>query len=278
MGLELAVDDGVATITLKRPDHLNTLTRTATVDLAACFDETDRDDAVRAVVVTGAGRAFCAGADLSGMSDGLDDAEREQSRDFGGLLTMRIFDSVKPVIAAVNGVAAGMGATMQLPMDFRLASTQARFGFVFTRRGMVPESASSWFLPRLVGLPKALDWCYSGRVFSAQEALAAGLVQSLHEPDELLDAARALAHEMTDGSAPVSVAVTRRMIWRMMTADHPMVAHLMESSLLPHRGLSADVAEGVRAFLAKREPAWQDTVSDGLPPIGRGFGDFTSAM
>ncbi|WP_205739699.1 enoyl-CoA hydratase-related protein [Georgenia sp. SYP-B2076] len=278
MTFDLSIDDGIAVVTLRRPEQLNTLTRATTLELAAVFDETDRDDTVRAVVVTGRGRAFCAGADLAAMASGGGVAEANETRDFGGILTMRIFESVKPVIAAVNGVAAGMGATMQLPMDFRLASTDARFGFVFARRGLMPESASSWFLPRLVGPSKALEWLYSGRVFSAQEALDAGLVHSLYEPSELLDAAVALGHALTDRSAPVSVALTRRMVWRMMTADHPMVAHLMESSLLPDRALSADTAEGMEAFLTKREPVWRDKVSDGLPPIARNLGSFASTL
>ncbi len=265
----VAIEDGVATITLDRPEAMNTLTRASAVALSKVFDATDADDAVRAVIVTGAGRrAFCAGADLSGggFGQGVDDGS-DPARDWGGILTTRMFDSVKPIIGAVNGVAVGVGATMLLPMDARLASTDARFGFVFTRRGIVPESASTWFLPRLVGMSRALDWCYSGRVFGAEEAARGGLVGSLHAPDELMPAAQALARSWIDGTAPVSVALTRRMMWRMMTADHPMKAHLMESAMIPTRGRSADAKEGVAAFIEKRAPAFPDRVSDGLPDL-----------
>ena len=267
----LEVADGIATVTLDRPDRMNALSRADAVALAEAFDRTDADDAVRAVIVTGAGRAFCAGADLSasGFGETPDDAAGGEgaTRDWGGILALRIFDSVKPVIAAVNGVAAGVGATMLLPMDVRIASAQARFGFVFTRRGIVPESASSWFLPRVVGISRALDWCYSGRVFDAEEALSAGLVRSVHPPGELLDAARALARTYAEGTAPVSVALARRMLWRMMAADHPMTAHRMESAMIPTRGRSADAREGVAAFLEKRAPVFPDRVSDGLPDV-----------
>lgn len=259
--------DGIATITLSRPDRLNTLSRSDAVALAEVFDETDADDAVRAVVVTGAGRAFCAGADLSGSGFGETPEGEGATRDWGGILTIRIFDSVKPVIGAVNGVAAGVGATMLLPLDVRLASADARFGFVFTRRGIVPESASSWFLPRLVGISQALDWCYSGRVFDAEEAQSAGLVRSVHPPGELMDAALALARTYIDGTAPVSVALARRMLWRMMTADHPMVAHRMESGMITTRGRSADAREGVAAFREKRPAVFPDRVSAGLPDV-----------
>ena len=265
----IANDEGIATITLDRPEVMNTLTRASAVALSRIFDETDADDAVRAVIVTGAGqRAFCAGADLSAGGFGQTDADgSDPTRDWGGILTMRMFDSVKPIIGAVNGVAAGVGATMLLPMDARIASTTARFGFVFTRRGIVPESASTWFLPRLVGMTRALDWCYSGRVFDAEEALAGGLVGALHAPDDLIPAARALARRWIDGTAPVSVALTRRMMWRMFAADHPMTAHLTESAMIPTRGRSADAREGVAAFREKRAPVFPDRVSEGLPPV-----------
>ena len=269
----LEIADGVATITLARPERMNTLNRPTAIELAATFDRTDADDRVKAVIVTGSGRAFCAGADLSGSGFG-EAPEGDATRDWGGILTMRIFDSLKPVIAAVNGVAAGVGATMQLPMDIRIASTDARFGFVFTRRGIVPESASSWFLPRIVGISRALDWCYSGRVFGAEEALAAGLVQSLHAPDELLDAARTIAHAIADNTAPVSVALTRRMLWQMLTTAHPLEAHEMESAMIPTRGRSDDAREGVSAFLEKRAPVFPDKVSEKLDEIRRaGRGD-----
>lgn len=270
------VDDGVAVITLNRPDKLNAFTTTMRDELIAAFDRTDADDAVRAVVVTGAGRAFCAGADLAAGGSTFDQAKRldprreasrvgDVYRDGGGQVTLRIVRSLKPVIGAINGAAVGIGATMQLPMDVRLASTQARFGFVFARRGITPEAASSWFLPRLVGMQTALQWCISGRVFDAEEALARGLVWSLHAPDTLLQEACALAREMTRASAPVSVTLTRQLLWRMAGADHPMTAHRLDSRAIQSRGQSGDVREGVGAFLDKREAVWPDRVSADLP-------------
>jgi enoyl-CoA hydratase/carnithine racemase len=268
-----AVAEGVATITLNRPDQLNAYTPQMQSDLLAAFDASDADDAVRAVIVTGNGRAFCAGADLSSGPNSLDVGHwgREEScgvvRDGGGLVSLRIFRSLKPVIAAVNGAAVGVGATMQLPMDIRLASTGARFGFVFARRGLVPEAASSWFLPRLVGMSAALEWCYTGRLVSAPEAQAAGLVRSLHEPADLLPAARALAREIAEHSAPVSVALTRQMLWRMACADHPMLAHRADSRGIQARGRAADAREGIAAFLEKRPACFPDRVSADLPDL-----------
>lgn len=281
--LRLSVEEGVATITLNRPDKLNAFTTGMRDDLIAAFDATDADDAVRAVIVTGAGRAFCAGADLSQAGGNTFDyaqrqeAAREESlvngvyRDGGGRVVLRIFNSLKPVIGAINGAAVGVGVTMQLPMDIRLASTEARFGFVFSRRGITPEACSSWFLPRLVGLQTALEWCYTGRVFSAQEALDLGLVRSLHAPDELLPAARALAREIADNAAPVSVALARQMLWRMAGAAHPMDAHRVDSRAIQARGRSADAKEGVSAFLDKRTPAYPDRVSTDLPDVFAGW-------
>ncbi|HYF60834.1 MAG TPA: crotonase/enoyl-CoA hydratase family protein [Burkholderiaceae bacterium] len=272
------VADGVATITLNRPDRMNAFTTRMRDDLIAAFDATDADDAVRAVIVTGAGRAFCAGADLSAGGQTFDYAERRDEaresvrvgdvyRDGGGLVTLRIFRSLKPVIGAINGAAVGVGVTMQLPMDIRLASTQARFGFVFARRGIVPEAASSWFLSRVVGLPTALEWCMTGRVFDAQEALRERLVRSVHEPDALLPAARAIAREIVEHTAPVSVALARQMLWRMAGADDPMRAHCVDSRAIQARGRSADVREGVGAFLEKRPPRFPDRVSADMPPF-----------
>ncbi|HEX5264136.1 MAG TPA: crotonase/enoyl-CoA hydratase family protein, partial [Phenylobacterium sp.] len=246
--------------------------------MIAAFDETDRDDAVRCVIVTGAGRAFCAGADLSGGADTFDYEARGgeamaartrdgAQRDGGGLLTLRIYESLKPVIAAVNGAAVGVGATMQLAMDIRLASTEARYGFVFARRGLNPEAASSWFLPHLVGVQQALEWCYTGRIFPAQEALDGRLVRSLHAPEDLLPAARALAREIADNAAPVSVALTRQLIWRMAGAAHPMEAHRADSRGIQARGRSGDAREGVMSFLEKRPAAFPDRVSSDLPDI-----------
>lgn len=270
------VADGIATLTLNRPDKLNAFTARMRDEMIAVFDETDRDDAVRAVIVTGAGRAFCAGADLSSGGNTFDYAARQEAareetrvgevyRDGGGQVTLRMYRSLKPVIGAINGAAVGIGMTVQLPMDVRLASTEARFGFVFARRGITPEAASTWFLPRLVGMSTALEWVISGRVFGAQEALERGLVRSVHAPDDLLPAARALARQMTDHSAPVSVALARQMLWRMAGAEHPMVAHRLDSRAIQSRGQSADVREGVGAFLDKREPVWPDRVSADLP-------------
>jgi enoyl-CoA hydratase/carnithine racemase len=272
------VEDGIATITLNRPDRLNAFTSRMMADLIAAFDETDADDAVKAVIVTGAGRAFCAGADLASGGSTFDFAASADplrleagvggvQRDGGGRVTLRIFDSLKPVIAAVNGPAVGIGVTMQLAMDMRLASTAARFGFVFARRGITPEAASSWFLPRLVGVQTALEWCYTGRVFPAQEALDRGLVRSLHEPEDLLPAARALAREIIDNTAPVSVALTRQLIWRMAGADHPMRAHQADSRAIQARGAAADAKEGVSAFLEKRPADYPNRVSLDMPNV-----------
>jgi enoyl-CoA hydratase/carnithine racemase len=270
------VEDGVALITLNRPDKLNAFNTQMMLDLIAAFDATDADDAVRVVIVTGAGRGFCAGADLSAGAktfdyearSGQDRAAREHNgahRDGGGLLTLRIFRSLKPVIAAVNGAAVGVGATMQLAMDIRLASTAARYGFVFARRGLNPEAASSWFLPHLVGVQTALEWCYTGRIFPASEALEKGLVRSVHEPDDLLPAARALAREIADNTAPVSVALTRQMLWRMLGADNPMVAHRLDSRAVQDRGRSEDAKEGVTSFLEKRPARFPNRVSTDMP-------------
>ncbi|MDP1643424.1 MAG: crotonase/enoyl-CoA hydratase family protein [Phenylobacterium sp.] len=279
--LKLELEDGIALLTLNRPEKLNAFNPLMNRELIAAFDLTDADDDVRAVIVTGAGRGFCAGADLAGGGSTFDYDRRDVDplgqrtesgvyRDGGGLVSLRIYDSLKPVIAAVNGAAVGVGVTMQLPMDIRLASTEARFGFVFARRGITPEACSSWFLPRLVGMQTALEWCYSGRVFNAQEALDRGLVRSLHAPEDLLPAARALAREIVDNAAPVSVALTRQLMWRMAGADHPMAAHRADSRGIQARGASADSKEGVESFLQKRPPAFPDRVSDGLPDIWPG--------
>jgi enoyl-CoA hydratase/carnithine racemase len=274
----LEVDaDGIAVLTLDRPQVLNAFDATMRRELIDVFDRTDADDDVRAVVVTGRGRAFCAGADLSSGGDTFDyearggeyaaDLTDGVHRDGGGMVSLRVFESLKPVVAAVNGPAVGVGASLQLPMDARLASTDARFGFVFARRGLVPDAAASWFLPRLVGIPTTLEWCYTGRVFGAQEALDAGLVQSLHAPDELLAAARALALSMVADSAPVSVALTRQLVWRMAGASHPMIAHRIDSRALHSQGASPDVREGVTAFLEKRPAHFPQRVSTDLPDV-----------
>lgn len=264
------VADGVATLTLHRPERLNAFTARMGDELREAFDRTDADDDVRAVVVTGAGRGFCAGADLAGGGgtfayDPARDDDPDAHRDGGGRLTLRIFESAKPVIGAVNGPAVGVGATMTLPMDVRLAADTARFGFVFARRGIVPEAASSWFLPRVVGISQAVEWAVTGRVFDAAEALDGRLVRSVHAADALLPAAYALAAEIAENTAPVSVALARQMMWRMLGADHPMEAHRVDSWAMLSRGRSADAAEGVQAFLDKRPAQFPDRVGGDLP-------------
>lgn len=275
------VADGVATITLNRPEKLNAFTGTMMTEAIDAFDRIDADDDVRVVIVTGAGRAFCAGADLSGGSKTFDYAGRgedspvgpngelryanESARDGGGRLTLRIFECLKPVIGAINGPAVGIGSTMTLPMDIRLASDSARMGFVFSRRGIVPEAASSFFLPRVVGISQALEWCYSGRVFDAAEALAGGLVKEVLPGDQLLARANAIAREIADNTAPVSVAMIRQMMWRGLGMSHPMDAHRIDSRGVLSRGRSGDAKEGVSSFLEKRTPVYPDKVSTDMP-------------
>jgi enoyl-CoA hydratase/carnithine racemase len=272
--------DGVLTITLDRPDRLNAFTVQMQRDLVAAFDQADEDRDVRCVVVTGRGRAFCAGADLGAGGGSFDrgaasgaggavgaGATPDRPRDEGGLVSLRIFGCTKPVIGAINGAAVGVGATMSLPMDVRLAAESARFGFVFARRGLVPEAASSWFLPRVVGISRALEWCYTGRVFGAEEALAGGLVRSVHPDGELLDAAYALAEEIASTTSPVSVTLTRQMLWRMLGEPHPMSAHRVDSAAIDALGRGADVREGVQSFLEKRPAVFPSRVPDDLPPL-----------
>jgi enoyl-CoA hydratase/carnithine racemase len=260
----------VLTITLNRPDRLNAWTGQMGAELMAAFDRSDADDEVRAVIVTGAGRGFCAGADLGTGGDTFDYRKRDgdaPQRDNGGQFTLRVFQSTKPVIAAINGPAVGVGATMTLPMDIRLAADDARMGFVFARRGIIPEACSSWFLPRVVGISRAMEWVSTGRVFSAQEGLEGGLLRSLHPGGELLEAAHALAGEIAESTAPVSVALARRLMWRMLGAEHPMLAHRADSRGMVSRGESADAVEGITAFLEKRPASFPDRVSDGLPDV-----------
>ncbi|PKQ07639.1 MAG: enoyl-CoA hydratase [Alphaproteobacteria bacterium HGW-Alphaproteobacteria-11] len=284
--IKYEVADNILTLTLNRPDKLNAFTGQMMFEMIDAFDKSDADDNIRAVIVTGEGRAFCAGADLSAGAKTFDYAEREDRpekantpvmangeidwshesvRDGGGRLTLRIFESLKPVIGAINGPAVGVGVTMQLPMDIRLASDNAKFGFVFARRGIVPEACSSWFLPRVVGISQALEWTYSGRVFGAEEALKGGLVRSLHKPDDLLPAARAIAKEIADNTAAVSVSLTRQMLWRMLGADHPMEAHKVDSRAIYARGASADAKEGVMSFLEKRPAVYPCKTSTDMP-------------
>ena len=265
------VADRVLTITLNRPDRLNAFTAQMGCDLIAAFDAADADDDVRVVIVTGAGPAFCAGADLRGRGETFDwrDVQTEDAvpRDTGGVVSLRIFSSLKPVIAAINGPAVGVGITMTLPMDIRIAAVDAKIGFVFARRGIVPEACSSWFLPRIVGISQALEWVATGRLFEAKEALDGGLLRSTHRSHKLLDVARELAAEIADNTAPVSVALGRRLLWDMLGAPHPMDAHRADSRAMFSRGQSADAREGVTSFLEKRPAVFSDKVSDGLPDI-----------
>jgi enoyl-CoA hydratase/carnithine racemase len=268
------VADGIATITLHRPEKMNAFTHVMMNEMIAAFDLIDADDDVRVVIVTGHGdRAFCAGADLTpgdggrvfSSSEVVETLSDPRVRDGGGLLTLRIYQCKKPVIAAVNGAAVGVGVTMQLPMDIRLASDTARFGFVFARRGIVPEAASSWFLPRLVGPQQALEWCYTGRIFDAQEALKGGLVRSVHPASELLAEAHKLAREIADNTSPVSIALTRQMLWRNAAMPHPMDAHRVDSRAIYLRSKSGDAKEGISSFLEKRAPQYPDKVSTDMP-------------
>lgn len=262
-------DGPILTITLNRPDKLNAFTGQMMQEIIEAMDAADTDDEVRAIIFTGAGRGFCAGADLSAGKDTFNnDAPGKQSglqRDGGGLLTLRLFESKKPLISACNGPAVGVGATMQCAMDIRLASEKARYGFVFSRRAIVPEACSSWFLPRIVGIQTALEWTFSGRVFEASEALDRGFVRSVHAEEELLPAAKALAMEFSEMTSAVSVTLIRHMLWKMLGADHPMEAHKIDSRGVYHRGRSADAFEGVESFLQKRAPSFPGKVSKDLP-------------
>ncbi|WP_225008442.1 MULTISPECIES: crotonase/enoyl-CoA hydratase family protein [Novosphingobium] len=272
--IKLDIADGVATLTLHRPEKMNAFTGTMMSEMNDAFDRTDADDSVRAVIITGSGdRAFCAGADLTpedgkhvfSSGEQVADLSDPRVRDGGGLLTLRLYQSKKPIIGAINGAAVGIGVTMQLPFDIRLASTKARFGFVFARRGIVPEAASSWFLPRIVGLPQALEWTMTGRIFDAQEALRGGLVRSVHEPEDLLPAANALAREIADNTSSVSVAMTRAMLWHNPQYDHPMKAHRVDSRAIYTLSRGPDAKEGVASFLEKRAPAYPARVSSDMP-------------
>jgi len=279
--IELEIADGIATIWMNRPDKMNAFTELMRYEIIDALDHTDADDDVRAVIFTGRGRAFCAGADLSSgegtFSRGGSDIMGRNGvpRDGGGTVSLRIYDSKKPVIGAINGAAVGVGVTMTLPMDIRLASNAAKFGFVFSRRGIVPEAASSWFLPRLVGISQAMEWVASGEVFPAEEAMAGGLVRSVYAPDDLLPAAYALARRLTESSSAVSIAVARKMMWRMLGADHPMAAHKVDSRGILERGRSEDVKEGINSFFEKRAPQFPDRVSDGLGTIFSDWDDPT---
>ena len=271
------VSDNIATVTLHRPDKMNAFTGVMMNELLQVFDEIDADDNVRAVIVTGSGRAFCAGADLSHGAETFSDGKLSGQtptavrRDGGGMVTLRMFRCNKPIIGAINGAAVGIGATMTLPMDIRIAADSAKMGFVFTRRGIVPEACSSWFLPRLVGISQAQEWVLTGRVFLADEALRGGLVRSIHPQEELLQVARELAKEIVANAAPVSVALARQMMWRMLGASHPMEAHRVDSRGIQERGRSADTREGVMSFLQKRPAVFGDKVTTDVPDIFVGW-------
>ena len=272
------VKDKVLTITLNRPDRLNAYTGQMQSNLIEAFDKAGKDDDIRAIIVTGAGRGFCAGADLGaggntfnrevrnnkGETEGIKD-DPEWMRDGGGRTTLAIFDCPKPIIAAFNGPAVGVGVTMTLPMDIRIASEEAKFGFVFARRGLVPEAASSWFLPRVVGINKALEWTFSGRVFSPEEAKEGGLIRSIHPADKLLEEANKIAQEIVENTSAVSVAMTRLMLWRLLGADHPMEAHKVDSRAIYELGQGGDAKEGVESFLEKRPPEFPSKVSEDMP-------------
>lgn len=279
-----AVLEGAATITLNRPAKMNALSIPMMLEFVEAMDTAEADDAVRVIIITGAGdRAFCAGADLSlgtGMFDFASQGEARERlkvngiyRDWGGWMALRIFNSLKPVIAAVNGAAVGVGATLQAAMDIRVAASSAKYSFPFARRGIVPEAASAWFLPRIVGLPVALEWCFTGRTVSAEEARARGLVHSVHEPADLMPAARAIAREIVENTSPIAIALTRRMFWRLAGASHPMEAHKADSRAVHFRGRTDDAREGVQAFLEKRKPNFPGKLSDGLPDIFPEWGD-----
>ena len=275
--IKYEVKDKILTITLNRPDRLNAFTGQMMNDLISAFDSASNDDEVRVVIVTGEGRGFCAGADLGAgeatfnrdenpRAKKTDDKENlEWLRDGGGRTTLAIYDCSKPIIAAINGPAVGVGVTMTLPMDIRLASEEAKFGFVFARRGLVPEAASSWFLPRIVGISKSLEWTFSGKVFDAEEALNGGLIRSIHSKDSLLDEAKKIANEIIENTSPVSVSMTRQMLWKMLGADHPMEAHKVDSRAIYELGKGEDTKEGVNSFLEKRPPEFPSKVSKDMP-------------
>ena len=275
--IKYEVKDKILTITLNRPDRLNAFTGQMMNDLISAFDSASNDDEVRVVIVTGEGRGFCAGADLGAgeatfnrdenpRAKKTDNKENlEWLRDGGGRTTLAIYDCSKPIIAAINGPAVGVGVTMTLPMDIRLASEEAKFGFVFARRGLVPEAASSWFLPRIVGISKSLEWTFSGKVFDAEEALNGGLIRSIHSKDSLLDEAKKIANEIIENTSPVSVSMTRQMLWKMLGADHPMEAHKVDSRAIYELGKGEDTKEGVNSFLEKRPPEFPSKVSKDMP-------------
>ena len=272
--IKTSKEGNIFIISLNRPEKLNAFTRVMQDELIKVFDYTDENDDIKAVIITGSGKAFCAGADLVEGANTFNYGEQgnklsnEDHRDGGGMVALRIYESKKPVIGAINGDAVGVGVTMTLPMDIRIASDKARFGFVFSRRGAVPEACSSWFLPRIVGISKALDWCFSGKVFSAQEALKHSLVSEVVEEDNLIKRALEIGNTYISKTSSVSVSLSRQMLWRMLGANHPQEAHLVDSLAMEKMGKSSDIKEGILSFLEKREPKFPMKVSKDLPDIG----------
>jgi enoyl-CoA hydratase/carnithine racemase len=262
-------ENSILTIAINRPERLNALTEAAINEFIGILDQADQNDKVKAIIVTGTGRGFCAGADLEKGGDTFTDSETPESeyRDWGGRLTLRIYEMKKPIIAAINGPAVGVGITMTLPMDIRIASTNAKIGFVFTRRGIAPEACSGWFLPRVVGISKAAEWTLTGRILSPQEALSGGLVSQIVEPDELLPTAVSIAREIVENTSSISVALTRQLLWRMLGADHPIESHRIESKMIQWLGSQEDAREGVSSFLEKRLPQFKMKVSEDMPPF-----------
>ena len=260
-------------VSLNRPKKLNAFTKTMQDELIKVFDYTDENDDIKSVVITGEGRAYCAGADLVDGPNTFNYSEQgnrlsnDDHRDGGGLVALRIFRSKKPVIGAINGDAVGVGATMTLPMDVRIASKSARFGFVFSRRGAVPEACSSWFLPRIVGISKALDWCYTGKVFNSQEALQHGLVSEVIPDDKLIDRALEIGSSYSSKTSAISVSLARQMMWNMLAATHPEEAHILDSMAMERMGKSPDIKEGIASFLEKRAPSFSMKVSKDLPDL-----------
>lgn len=263
------VSQGIAVVTINRPERRNAITRNTAATFCDAIDVLDRDDDVRAMIVTGSGTTFSAGADLSGGADTFNRAASsdDNERDYGGIIALRVFSFTKPVIAAVNGDAAGLGATMTLPMDVRVAAENARFVFPFTRRGIIPEACSTWFLPRIVGVSTALEWTLGGAPVSAEDACSAGLVRSVYAAGDLMNNALQIAKDLTERSSPLSVAATRQMLWQGLTLPHPMDAHRRESKLVRHLGKGPDALEGVGSFLEKRAPQFSSRPSRDLSPF-----------
>ena len=268
--LDTTRDKKVLTIQFTRPEKMNTFSGQMLKDIMEVLDDAEKDDEVRAVIFTGSGKAFCAGADLSSGEDTFDMSDRQKKdqnvqRDTGGVLTLRLFDFKKPLIAAINGAAVGVGVTMTLPMDIRICSDKAKFGFVFAKRGIVPEACSSWFLPKIVGISNALQWCLSGKIFQPTEALEKGLITEITSEEDLLKRAKEIASDFVDSTSSLSVTLIRQMLWKMLGADHPMEAHKVDSRGVYFLGKTGEASEGVLSFLEKRDPNFPGKVSKDLP-------------